>query len=92
MPRYGILGFDSAIQFLHVDDAVSALSWAADVEFAGLYNVSSANLLRWSEAVGAIGHRRFPILLISLSLFESFLERLELPFVSSAMFELLRYQ
>ena len=40
-----IPGFDPVIQLLHVDDAVSALSWAADVELAGLYNVSSSNML-----------------------------------------------
>lgn len=86
-----IPGFDSAIQLLHVVDAVSALAWAAVVELAGLYNVSSASMLRWSEAVRATGHRGFPILPISVPPLEPLFERLEIPFVSSSMFDLLRY-
>ena len=89
VPR--IPGFDSPIQLLHVDDAVSALSWAADVELAGLYNISSAGMLRWSEAIAATGHRSFPILPISVTPLEPLLERLKIPFVSSSMFDLLRY-
>lgn len=86
-----ILGFDSAIQLLHVDDAVNAIAWAAQIELAGLYNVSSASMLRWSEAIDATGHHRFPILPISVSPLEPLLERLEIPFVHSSMFDLLRY-
>jgi UDP-glucose 4-epimerase len=89
VPR--ILGFDSAIQLLHVDDAVGALSWAAGVELAGLYNVASAGMLRWSEAIEATGHRSIPILPVSTSLVEPLLERLAIPFVASSMFNLLRY-
>jgi UDP-glucose 4-epimerase len=89
VPR--ILGFDPAVQLLHVDDAVGALAWAAGVELAGLYNVASAGMLRWSEAVAATGHRSIPILPVSVSLFEPLLERLEIPFVPASMFELLRY-
>ncbi len=89
VPR--IPGFDPAIQLLHVDDAASALAWAADVELAGLYNVSSASMLRWSEAVRATGHRSFPVVPISFSPLEPLLERFEIPFVSSSMFDLLRY-
>jgi nucleoside-diphosphate-sugar epimerase len=89
VPR--IPGFDPAIQLLHVDDAVSALSWAANVELAGLYNLSSAGMLRWSEAIGATGHRSFPLIPIPVPLIEPLLERMEIPFVSSSMFALLRY-
>ena len=86
-----IPGFDPVIQLLHVDDAVSALSWAADVELAGLYNVSSSNMLRWSEAIEATGHRSFPIIPVSLIPIEPLLEKLSIPFVSSSMLDLLRY-
>jgi UDP-glucose 4-epimerase len=89
VPR--ILGFDPAIQLLHADDAVRALSWAAEVELAGLYNVSSAEMVRLSEAVEATKHRSFPILPISFSPVESILARLEIPFVPSSMFDLLSY-
>jgi UDP-glucose 4-epimerase len=89
VPR--MLGFDPAIQLLHVDDAVSALAWAAVVELAGLHNVSSAGMLRWGEAVEAAGHRSLPIVPISASLFEPLLERMGIPFVPASMFDLLRY-
>jgi len=86
-----IPGFDPSVQLLHVDDAVSALSWAAEVELAGIYNVSSANMLRWSAAIEATGHRGFPIFPISVLPLEPLLARLEIPFVSSSMFDFLRY-
>jgi nucleoside-diphosphate-sugar epimerase len=86
-----IPGFDSAIQLLHVDDAVSALAWAANVELAGLYNISSMGMLRWSEALRATGHRSFPLLPVSVPLIEPLLTRLEIPFVYSSMFDLIRY-
>ncbi len=89
VPR--MLGFDPAIQLLHADDAVSALSWAANVELAGVYNVSSAGMLRLGEAVEAVGHRSVPILPISASLFEPLLEKMGIPFVPASMFDLLRY-
>lgn len=89
VPR--MLGFDSPIQLLHVEDAANALSWAATVELAGIYNVSSQGMLRWAEAIAGTGHRSFPILPISFSAIESLLERLEIPFVPSALFDLLRY-
>lgn len=89
VPR--IPGYDPMVQFLHIDDAVGALSWAANVELAGLYNVSSASMVRWSEAIRATGHRSFPLIPISLPLIEGMLARFEIPFVHSSMFDLLRY-
>lgn len=89
------IGFDPPVQFLHVDDAVDALMWAAGNERAGLYNVASDGLLRWDEAIRSVGHRALPVLPFSLSLLEPLLEpvfdRLDVPFVSSSIFALLRY-
>ena len=64
---------------------------AAAVELAVVYNVSSRGMLRWTEAIAGTGHRSFPILPISFSAIESLLESLEIPFVPSALFDLLRY-
>ncbi len=94
IPR--VIGFDPPIQFLHVDDAVSALSWAALHERAGLYNVASDGMLRWSEVIRGVGHRQgLPILPISFSLLapvvEPMVERLGIPFVPAAILDLLRY-
>jgi nucleoside-diphosphate-sugar epimerase len=89
VPR--IPGFDPTIQLLHADDAVSALSWAAKVELAGIYNVSSVGMLRWSDAIRLIDHRSFPLLPVPLPLVEPLLENMGIPFVYSSMFDLLRY-
>jgi len=93
VPR--VIGFDPPVQFVHVDDAVDALAWAAKGERAGLYNVASDGLLRWGEAIRSVGHQSLPFLPISLSLLEPLLEpvfdRLDVPFVSSSIFALLRY-
>jgi UDP-glucose 4-epimerase len=55
------LGFDPAVQFLHVDDAVRALVFAAEIELAGVHNVASRGVIRWSEAVRVLGRRSVPV-------------------------------
>ena len=86
-----IPGFDPAVQLLHVDDAASALGWAAEVELAGIYNVSSASMLRWSEAVRLTGNRRVPVMPLPLGPLEPVLERLGLPVLYASLIDLLRY-
>lgn len=48
-------GFDPAVQLLHLEDAVGALTFAVEVELAGVYNVASRGLLRWGEVLEARG-------------------------------------
>jgi len=42
--------FDPRVQLLHVDDAVTALGHAADLDLAGIYNVGADDLVRWRRA------------------------------------------
>ena len=56
------LGYDPAVQFLHVDDAVSALIFAAEIELAGVHNVASNGVIRWSEALRTLERRTVPVL------------------------------
>jgi UDP-glucose 4-epimerase len=89
VPR--VVGFDPAVQFLHADDAVDAIAWAAEVELAGLYNVASEGLLRWSEAIREMGHFGLPVLPWSFSAVEPLLDGLGLPFVPRGLLDVLRF-
>jgi UDP-glucose 4-epimerase len=86
-----VVGFDPAVQFLHVDDAIDAIAWATEVELSGLYNVASDGLVRWSEAIRATGHFSLPVLPWSLPPLDFALERLGLPFVPAALLDVLRF-
>ena len=86
-----LVGFDPAIQLLHLEDAASALCFAALEERAGIYNVASRGILHWHEAIRVTGHGRLPLLPVSLPLFEPLLERLGLPFVPAQLQDLLRF-
>ena len=85
------IGFDATIQLLHLDDAAAALSFAARVELSGVYNVASAGLIHWQEAVRATGHAGIPVLPVGVSLAEPLLERLGVPHVPSDLIGLLRF-
>ncbi len=85
------IGFDATIQLLHVDDAATALAFAAREELAGVYNVASAGLIHWQEAVRATGHSGFPVLPVGASLAEPLLARLGVPHIPSELIELLRF-
>lgn len=85
------VGFDPAIQLLHVEDAVGALVHAVEQELAGLYNVASAGLIRFGEAVVATGRPAFPVPPLGVAALEPMLERLDLPFIPAELAALLRY-
>ena len=51
------LGLDPLVQLLHVDDAASAILFAARNELAGVYNTASAGVMHWSQAARAAGRR-----------------------------------
>jgi nucleoside-diphosphate-sugar epimerase len=84
------IGFDSTIQLLHVDDAASAVAFAARVELAGIYNVASAGVIHWSDAVRATGRASFPVLPAAVAPLEPILETLGIPFVPAELLDLLR--
>lgn len=84
-------GFDPGIQLLHVEDAVGALVHAVERELAGLYNVASAGLIRFGDAVEATGRSAFPVPPIGVAALEPMLARLDLPFIPAELVEILRY-
>lgn len=85
------LGFDPPIQLLHVDDAASALDFAARSELAGIYNVASKGLLHWNDAVRATSRRLVPVLPMPLGLLDPVLDRLGLPYVPADLYDLMRF-
>lgn len=57
-----VIGYDPSIQMLAIEDAVSALVFAAELELAGVYNVASAGTIRASELAGRLGKPSLPVL------------------------------
>jgi UDP-glucose 4-epimerase len=85
------IGYDPAIQLLHLDDAASAIVFAARQELAGVYNVASEGLIHWQDAVRAAGHASLPVLPVGVALLEPLLERIGIPFVPAELLDLLRF-
>ncbi|MEZ4334144.1 MAG: hypothetical protein R3F35_20530 [Myxococcota bacterium] len=85
------LGFDPAIQLLHLEDAADALIHAAHQELAGIYNVASAGIVHWSEALRAMERRALPLLPLGIGPFEPLLARLGLPVLPAELVDLLRF-
>lgn len=85
------VGFDPLVQLLHVDDAASALTFAAVEELPGLYNVASAGAIHWSDAVRATGRATLPVVPVGASLLEPLLERVGVPFLPSDTVDLARF-
>jgi UDP-glucose 4-epimerase len=90
-PTPALIGFNPAVQLLHLDDAASAISFAACQELAGIYNVASEGIVRWHDAVRATGHTRLPVLPIAATALEPLLDRLGIPFVPAELLDLLRF-
>ena len=90
-PTPAPIGFDPAIQLLHVDDAASAIAYAVNAELAGLYNVVSLGTIRWSDAIAAIGSNRIPVLPMRPGLLEPLLDRLNVPFIPSELHDLMLF-
>jgi UDP-glucose 4-epimerase len=90
-PTPAPIGFDPAIQLLHLDDAASAIAYAAQAELAGLYNVASAGTIRWDAAVAVAGSTKFPVLPVRLALLEPLLKQLHVPFLPSELHDLMLF-
>jgi UDP-glucose 4-epimerase len=56
-----ILGFDPRVQFVHSDDVVEALMYAATNDVPGIYNVAGDGNLPWSEVCRIVGKPRYPV-------------------------------
>jgi UDP-glucose 4-epimerase len=85
------IGFDPPIQFLHVEDAASAASFATIHELAGVYNVASAGMIHWHDALRILDRQTIPVLPLSVSFVEPILRRLKIPFVPARLLDLLRF-
>jgi UDP-glucose 4-epimerase len=57
-----ILGFDPRYQFIHEDDLVGVLRFAAENELAGIYNAAADGVLALSEVASLLGRPLAPIL------------------------------
>lgn len=53
VPR--VLGYDARLQFLHPDDAVTALRLVTDTDIPGTYNVAADDVVTLSQALGMMG-------------------------------------
>jgi len=85
------IGYDPAVQFLHIDDAADAIAFAARLELAGLYNVASDGVLRWSEATGLRGRPALPVLPFDAGPATPLLRRLGIPHFPPGTGPTLRY-
>ncbi len=90
LPR--LAGFDPPIQMLAIRDAVRALSFAARLELAGVYNVASVGTTRMSEAIRTLGRLSVPLLpLETPPVLRGWVRRLRAPHVPDGMLPTLRY-
>lgn len=90
-PVPSAIGFDPLVQFLHAEDGVSALLFAARIELAGTYNVASAGAIRWRDAVGVLGKTAVPLVPIPPGPLQPVLRGLRLPHIPDGLVGLLRF-
>jgi len=86
-----VIGYDAPMQVLAIDDAVGALIHAAEFELAGVYNVASAGVLRYSEARRLMKRRSLPVLPISAGSLGPLAQRVGIPHVPEGLLERLLY-
>jgi nucleoside-diphosphate-sugar epimerase len=85
------MGYDATVQLLAVKDAVRALTFAAEMELAGVYNVASAGTVRFREAIRTLGRRALPLLPVEAGPFEGIAKSVGIPHVPNGMLGLLRF-
>ena len=85
------IGYDPPIQLLHEEDAVDAVNFAVNHELAGIYNVASAAMIHWHDAVRVSERQPVPVLPLSVSILEPVLRRLRIPFVPGELLDLLKF-
>jgi UDP-glucose 4-epimerase len=85
------LGYDAQVQWLHAADAVDAIAFAARLELAGVYNVASDGVLRWSEARSLRGRPSIPVLPFEAGPFAPLLRRFGVPHLPEGTGDVLRF-
>jgi UDP-glucose 4-epimerase len=86
-----VIGYDAPLQVLAIEDAVAALVYAAEYELAGVYNVASAGVLRYSEARHVMGRRALPVLPIEAGPLGPLAQRIGIPHVPEGLLGLMLY-
>jgi UDP-glucose 4-epimerase len=86
-----ILGFDPRLQFVHEDDVVDALMYAATNDVPGIYNVAGDGNLPWSEVCTIVGKRRYPMSFVFTNLIAEPFRTLRLWDLPPEAMRLLRY-
>jgi UDP-glucose 4-epimerase len=56
-----VSGYDPAVQLLHIDDAVGAITHAVAQELAGTYNVAGPGVVHWQQAARRAGGMSVPL-------------------------------
>lgn len=86
-----VIGFDPPVQFLHVADAATGITFAAARELAGVYNLASRGIVYWSEAATQLGRTQIPFLPIEAGPLAPLAHALGLPHLPEGMLDLLRF-
>lgn len=85
------IGFDPPVQWLHGADATAAISFAAGTELAGVYNVASQEVIRWSEALAVAQRWQWPALPFELGPLTPLLAATGLPHIPEGAGSLMRH-
>jgi UDP-glucose 4-epimerase len=86
------IGFDAPFQLLAVEDAVRALTFAAEMELAGVYNVASTGTIRMSEAIRILEKPSLPVLPFETrGALAGLARRLGVPHIPEGMLDALRF-
>jgi UDP-glucose 4-epimerase len=86
-----VIGYDAPLQVLAIEDAVAALVFAAGCELAGIYNVASAGVLRYSEARQVMGRRALPVLPIEAGPLSRLADRIGIPHIPDGLLGLMLF-
>jgi UDP-glucose 4-epimerase len=86
-----VIGHDPVLQFLHIEDAVAAVCFAAELELAGVYNVASRGLIRLNEFVEALDRASIWLPPFEMGPLTSIAARLGLPHIAEGMHDRLRF-
>jgi UDP-glucose 4-epimerase len=86
-----IFGFDPRVQFVHADDVVDALTYAATNDVPGVYNVAGDGNLPWGEVCAIAGKRRIALAPFLTNLAAEPLRRLRVVDLPPEALQLLRY-
>jgi UDP-glucose 4-epimerase len=86
-----VLGHDPLLQFLHSEDAIDATVCAADLELAGIYNVASGGVIRFTRFLSHLEKQSIPFLPVETGALSSIAASLGLPSLPDHLLPRLRF-